>query len=69
MQQIPDHPAIRHAERFGMDEGPVPICPVCGAECETIFRDKKSLEILGCDVCIDSLDADSVNACFPEVDQ
>ena len=35
----------------------VPVCPVCGEECETIYTDKKTGDVLGCDCCIDSEDA------------
>lgn len=31
------------------------ICPVCGEECETIYR--KDSEILGCDNCVEAIDA------------
>lgn len=67
MQQIPDHPVIRKMETVGYDEGPAPVCPCCGAECETVYRNKYTTEILGCNECLDALDADSVSECFPEV--
>ena len=69
MERVPDHPVIRHAELFGMDEGPAPVCPCCGAECETVYRSKYTLEILGCSECLDALDADSVSECFPEEEE
>lgn len=59
MEQIPDAPHIREAEMYGMppyDDGPEPTCPICGAECETIFLDKDGTEF-GCDQCIQTLDA------------
>lgn len=35
---------------------PMPICPECGAECEWYYRNQIG-EIIGCENCIDSLDA------------
>jgi ribosomal protein L37AE/L43A len=32
-----------------------PKCPVCGEECETLYRD--DLEIVGCEHCIKEIDA------------
>ena len=43
MQDLPDAPWIREAEMFGpppYDDGPDPVCPICGEECETIYTDK-----------------------------
>lgn len=36
-----------------------PVCPVCGEECDTLYRrhSMTSSEIVGCDICIDALDA------------
>ena len=34
----------------------VPRCPVCGQECETLYRNRYG-EIIGCDDCIDAVDA------------
>lgn len=59
MVQIPDHPDIREAEAYGMppyDDGPEPTCPICGAECETIYVDKHGDEV-GCDKCISTVSA------------
>lgn len=33
-----------------------PICPCCGEECETLYRDRNG-EYVGCDVCVDTQDA------------
>lgn len=33
----------------------VPICPVCGEECKLIV--KQFHDVLGCDVCLDIVDA------------
>lgn len=40
---------------FPPDEPRRPRCPVCGEECETIYR--KGNEILGCDNCIVKVNA------------
>ena len=34
----------------------VPCCPICGEQCEIIYKDKWG-NICGCDDCIDALDA------------
>ena len=46
----PDKPEIRRAMSEGYPEGRVPICPVCGEECSTIYKDGG--EIIGCNICI-----------------
>lgn len=59
MQDLPDAPWIREAEMYGMppyDDGPDPVCPICGKECETIYMDKDGTEV-GCDRCIQTQDA------------
>ena len=33
-----------------------PVCPVCGAECDTVYLDMND-EIVGCDRCINMEDA------------
>lgn len=40
---------------FPPDEPDYPICPVCGEECERIY--KNGNEILGCDNCIVEVNA------------
>ena len=37
-------------------EPPAPTCPVCGQECEVLYKNRYG-EIIGCDDCIDALDA------------
>lgn len=59
MEQLPDAPYIREAERFGMppyDDDPEPTCPICGNECEIIYKDKDGTEF-GCEHCIRTTDA------------
>lgn len=43
-----------------------PICPICGEECETIYKDAQLGNIIGCDECVDALSADECDECFPE---
>lgn len=67
MNNIPDHPVIRNMERTGYPDGKEPIyprCPVCGAECEDIYKDK-DLIIVGCDICVSRTDAWEEPECFP----
>lgn len=57
--RIPDHPVIRNMERTGYPDGIEPdsvLCPLCGGECETIYRRKEDFEIVGCDICLDRID-------------
>ena len=37
-------------------ERDMPVCPECGEECETYYRDGTG-RIIGCENCIDKLDA------------
>ena len=67
MENIPDSPYIRNMEISGWPDGKapeVPRCPVCGAECDTIYRNKDS-EVVGCEQCIRIQDAYGVDECFP----
>lgn len=53
MQQIPDAPWIRDAERNGIDEVPDPICPMCKKVAERFyFYIDDSSQVIGCDQCI-----------------
>ena len=59
MTEIPDHPVIANMERTGYPDGrepDPPFCPLCGGECETIYRRKEDREIVGCDLCIQSIE-------------
>ena len=54
---LPDAPWIVDAERNGYPtEDPV-ICPVCGAECSTIYFNKDRSEPIACDRCLIEQDA------------
>ena len=68
MQEIMDHPGVRNCELTGYPDGKEPTyphCPVCGSECDTVYRDKDR-NIVGCDECISTADAWEVEDCFPE---
>lgn len=56
---ILDHPAIRNAEQTGYPDrrkDVEPTCPICGAECDTIYKDKHG-DIFGCNDCIKKVEA------------
>lgn len=57
---IPDHPEIRCAERTGypswLQEPKTPVCPICGAETDTFYKNK-DYDIVGCSECIHISDA------------
>lgn len=60
---IGDHPDIANALATGYPRGCEPqeyYCPVCGRECETLYRQEVSREIVGCDVCIDRIDPQNI---------
>ena len=57
MTLIPDDP--RNTEHYSSR---VPICPVCGAECEIVYKDGH--EIIGCNECITEEDAYEEEECF-----
>ncbi len=57
--EIPDHPTIRNMEATGHPDGKEPepvLCPLCGGECESLYRSREGLEILGCDLCVEVLE-------------
>lgn len=63
---IPDHPVIQNMEQTGYPDGrnpEYPYCPVCGAECETVYLNDQK-EIIGCDICISAADAWKQPECF-----
>ena len=49
------HPDIIKAEKFGVPMQEEIYCPMCGCECEKFYKHGK--EIIGCDYCIDEVDA------------
>lgn len=55
--QVRDHPDIERLERTGeTGAGLYPRCPVCGGECEKIFRSKAGF-VVGCEECVSVTDA------------
>ena len=52
-----DAPEIRRTEETGYPR-PVkhPVCPICGYECDTIYKDVYG-EVVACDNCMVTLDA------------
>lgn len=53
---VADHPVIREAERYGDTEDRFPVCPVCGKETDTFYKNEYG-EIVGCDNCVNRVDA------------
>lgn len=53
---IPDAPWIRNAELYGVDEPDPVICPICGEECGTIYKDRNG-DVFGCDNCVEIMEA------------
>lgn len=54
---IPDAPDIRMTEATGYPaEVKWPRCPICGQECETLYKSKNGA-VVGCDECIETADA------------
>ena len=56
MSQIPDAPWIREAEQDGYPPWDAVKCPICGEECETIFRDISG-NVVGCEQCLTKQDS------------
>ena len=54
---IPDAPWIRDAELNGIPSPDPPVCPVCYEETDRFYIAKGTNEIIGCENCIDSVDA------------
>lgn len=69
--ELPDHPVVANLLRTGYPDGKepeYPHCPVCGAETDTVYRNK-DLEIVGCGECLISRDAWEEPECFPGKEQ
>ena len=55
-----DHPVIRNLERTGTPDGKperYPICPICGSEDAAIIYRDRTGDIVGCDCCMEELNA------------
>lgn len=64
---LPDHPVIQNLEMTGYPDGrepEYPHCPLCGAECEEIY--KAGDVIVGCDSCLRKVNAWQCDECFPD---
>ena len=57
MDIVPDAPWVRNAMMFGIVDPPEVRCPVCGEEAENLYVDKHSGDILGCERCIELVNA------------
>ena len=44
--------------------GRMPICPICGQECDLVYKDYRN-EIIGCDDCLTAFNAYEEEECFP----
>ena len=66
LDDLRDNPIVANMERTGYPNGKErwPICPICGQECETVYRDRYGA-YSGCDVCSEVIDAWNVPDCFP----
>lgn len=56
MEQIPDAPWIREAERDGYPADDPVECPECGEECDTVYIDPSGY-CIGCNRCLRAKDA------------
>lgn len=66
-QEIGDHPDVARALATGYPNGKTqqyPVCPVCGEDCETMYKDWYG-RYIGCNVCVSTVDAWDVEDCFP----
>lgn len=69
--ETPDHPIVQNLERTGYPDGkePVfPICPVCGEECDTMYKDRYGAYV-GCDACMETVNAWDADICFSEEEE
>lgn len=69
MFNIHDHPVIRAMEATGYPDGrepEEPICPVCDAECDAVYRRIADGDALGCECCTSDKDAWDVPECFEQ---
>lgn len=57
IKDVPERPDVERTIRTGYPKEPrPPRCPMCGAECESIFR-RPDGEILGCENCVEIEDS------------
>ena len=63
---IGDHPVIRNMELTGHPDGresEPECCPLCGGECEKIYKRREDGEIAGCDLCLEETEPWEVSEC------
>ncbi len=60
-----EHPAITAVLRDGLPESVPPHCPICGAECDTIYYNEITGDIIACPECKGKKDAWECPDCFP----
>lgn len=60
-----DHPAVANALRTGYPNGEPewPHCPVCGSECEEVYKDENGV-VFACDECVKKQSAWECDECF-----
>ncbi len=60
-----EHPAITRTLRTGYPNGEptYPLCPICGAECEEVHKDRNGV-VFGCNECVNTHSAWEVEECF-----
>lgn len=58
-----DHPAVANALATGYPDGEPETyyCPVCGEECECLYKNSGTGDIVGCDNCILRVDPGEVD--------
>ena len=70
-QMLLQHPVISRMERTGYPDGITPQeprCPECGSECWEVFATDEALpQILGCDCCMEKLDAYTTPECYTDI--
>lgn len=58
-----DHPDIANALLTGYPDArdtEIYHCPLCGAECECVFMHKETGDIVGCEICIKSIEPSEI---------
>lgn len=62
---IGDAPDIARCLQTGYPDGDpeYPHCPVCGSECETIYKDIHG-DVFGCEECVSTRNAWDIEECF-----
>lgn len=59
MEMVRDDPIVESLDKTGLppwNDGKVPVCPVCGNECDTLYYNNNG-DVVGCDECVTAYDA------------